>query len=256
MVTIIIFYPNGPGNSYTDGMMSQSTDSYKEFVTSYYPKFDAVILKHYVIEEMYNIENEEGSIETHESITINDEKGLIVPYEYDDSVKSARIKDPTDYGKMTVRAYASFKEGQEEISGVFVKFHDFYNDKEVGSFIMPDELNQYGTQQKPIYVSPEDTIEFTFERRFVVFNSPTEVTLGDPGSGDSFKYKIHLEEGDTPNYTFVEEGMTNETLIEYNKPFIIRINKNAASGFSIPFYNVAADETEKKWLELLIQTKR
>jgi hypothetical protein len=50
--------------------------------------------------------------------------------------------------------------------------------------------------------------------------------------------------------------MTNETLIEYNNSFIIKINDDAPSGFSIPFYNVAADETQKKWLELLIQTKR
>lgn len=256
MVTIVIYYPNGPGNTYTGGTMSQSTDSYKEFVTSYYPKFDAVILKHYVVEETYQIETEEGGVETNTSITISDEKGNPVPYEYDDSVKSARIKDPTDYGKMTVYAYASFKEGQEEISGIFVKFHDFYKDEDVESFIMPDELNQYGTQQKPIYVSPGDTIEFTLERRFVTFDSPTEITLGDPGSGDTFKYIIPLAEGETAYYTFMEEGMTNETLIEYNNPFIIKINEDAPSGFSIPFYNVAADETQKKWLELLIQTKR
>ena len=255
-VSIVIYYPNGPGNTYTGGTMSTSYDSYKEFVTSYYPKFDSIILKHYAVEETYQIETEDGEVETKSSITISDEKGNTVPYEYDDSVKSARIKNPTNYGKMTVYAYASFKEGQEEISGIFVKFHDFYNNEDVENFIMPDELNQYGTQQKPIYVSPGDTIEFTLERRFVIFDSPSEVTLGDPGSGDSFKYRIPLVEGDTPYYTFMEEGMTNETLIEYNNSFIIKINEDAPSGFSIPFYNVAADETQKKWLELLIQTKR
>ena len=255
IVTIVIYYPNGPGNSYTDGTMSQSTDSYKEFVTSYYPKFDAFILKHYVVEEMYQVETEEGIVKQ-ESIAIIDEKGNTVDYDYDDSVKSARITNPTDYGKMTVYAYASFKEGQEEISGVFVKFHDFYNNEDVESFIMPDELNQYGTQQKPIYVSPGDTIEFTLERRIVRFDSPTEVTLGEPGKGDSFKYKIPLVEGETPYYTFLEEGMTNETKIEYNNRFNIKINEDAPNGFSIPFYNVAQDGTQKKWLELLIQTKR
>lgn len=255
MVTIVIYYPNGPGNSYTGGTMSQSTDSYKEFVTSYYPKFDAVILKHYVVEETYQVETEEGMVEQ-KSIAISDEKGNTVEYKYDESVKSARIMNPTNYGKMTVYAYASFKEGQEEISGIFVKFHDFYNNEDVESFIMPDELNQYGTQQKPIYVLPEDTIEFTLERRIVRFDSPTEVTLGEPGSGDAFKYIIPLEEGETPHYTFLKEGMTNETQIEYNNRFNIKINEDAPNGFSIPFYNVAEDGTQKKWLELLIQTKR
>lgn len=255
MVTIVIYYPNGPGNSYTGGTMSQSTDSYKEFVTSYYPKFDAIILKHYVVEKTYHVETEEGMIEQ-ESIVISDEKGNAVQYDYDESVKSARITNPTDYGKMTVYAYASFKEGQEEISGVFIKFHDFYNNEDVESFIMPDELNQYGTQQKPIYVSPGDTIEFTLERRIVRFDRPTEVTLGEPGSGDAFTYIIPLAEDETPHYTFLEEGMTNETQIEYNNRFNIKINEDAPNGFSIPFYNVAEDGTQKKWLELLIQTKR
>lgn len=254
MVTIVIYYPNGPGNSYTGGTMSQSTDSYKEFVTSYYPKFDAVILKHYVVEETYQVETEEGMVEQ-KSIAISDEKGNTVEYKYDESVKSARIMNPTNYGKMTVYAYASFKEGQEEISGIFVKFHDFYNNEDVESFIMPDELNQYGTQQKPIYVLPEDTIEFTLERRIVRFDSPTEVTLGEPGSGDAFTYIIPLAEDETPHYTFLEEGMTNETL-NYNKRYKIKINEDAPNGFSIPFYNVAEDGTQKKWLELLIQTKR
>lgn len=254
MVTIIIYYPNGPGNSYIGGTMSQSTDSYKEFVTSYYPKFDAIILKHYVVEKTYHVETEEGMIEQ-ESIAISDEKGNAVQYYYDESVKSARITNPTDYGKMTVYAYASFKEGQEEISGVFIKFHDFYNNEDVESFIMPDELNQYGTQQKPIYVSPGDTIEFTLERRIVRFDSPSEVTLGEPGSGDAFTYIIPLAEDETPHYTFLEEGMTNETQIEYNNRFNIKINEDAPNGFSIPFYNVAEDGTQKKWLELLIQTK-
>ena len=254
MVTIVIYYPNGPGNSYTGGTMSQSTDSYKEFVTSYYPKFDAVILKHYVVEETYQVETEEGMVKQ-ESIVISDEKGNTVKYDYDDSIKSARITNPTDYGKMTIYAYASFKEGQEEISGVFVKFYDFYNNEDVESFIMPDELNQYGTQQKPIYVSPGDTIEFTLERRIVRFDSPTEVTLGEPGSGDAFTYIIPLAEDETPHYTFLGEGMINDTL-NYNKRYKIKINEDAPNGFSIPFYNVAEDGTQKKWLELLIQTKR
>ena len=49
--------------------------------------------------------------------------------------------------------------------------------------------------------------------------------------------------------------MTNETL-NYNKRYKIKINEDAPNGFSIPFYNVAEDGTQKKWLELLIQTKR
>ena len=255
-VEITIYYPNGPQNSYNGGSISIEHDFYLEYVTTYYPKFDAVINKHYKIYERYTITKEDGESETKESISILSYKGDPVPYTYDNNLYSAIIEDPTQYKEMAVTAYATFEKSQDNISGIHIEFYDWYNDQEVDNFIMHGEAEQYGSQTKPIYAKGGETINLTFERKRVVFESPSETIITDEEVGDDgFTYRIPAPvEGEEAQYEFIGDT-THETNISYNSLVEIKLKNNAASSFTIPIYNVSKDgSTMKKWMQLLIQT--
>ena len=157
---------------------------------------------------------------------------------------------------MAVTAYATFEKSQDNISGIHIEFYDWYNDQEVDNFIMHGEADQYGSQTKPIYAKGGETINLTFERKRVVFESPTETIITDEEVGDDgFTYRIPAPvEGEEAQYEFVGDT-THETNISYNSLVEIKLKNNAASSFTIPIYNVSKDgSTMKKWMQLLIQT--
>ena len=264
LVEIKIYYPNGPKNSYEGGTFSTGEESYLSYVTRYYPKFDTIIDKHYSIYETYDtIEN--GEAVSKNSISILSYNNNNVEYEYDDNLHTAIVYDPTQYKEMNITAYATFEKSQNAVSGIRIKFDDWSNEDEpVDSFIMYDEPGQYGSSSNPILVKGNKTIELTFERKKVMFNSPTDTSILDEKvDSDGFVYYIHVPpESEQPQYRLKDENGNDITYdkkdIDYNSTITIELIEDPKPTFNIPIYNFSKGSTgEDKtlWMELTVQTQ-
>lgn len=252
-VTITVMYPTGA--------TSTNQDAYKEYASIYKPTY--VLYPHYQILESYKYVDDSGVEQTMTpSISIlgsNTSGGTqYVDPIWDVDGAYFYVKDPTQYGTLTINAYASFVSEQKTVVGATVVYHDWIENTDVEQFIIFNELGALGTVANPLNVAPGATLQIIVEYREVRFESPTHTEIYDPKTSGcpAFTYKfVDVEETDEI-YSFVNSEHNYDTEFGYNTAIEVKINEDAPKTGVIKINNKSTAGDEDLWCTLNIQTAR